>query len=365
MALALNRFCQGNWPCLQRLVLTHNKFAETFATLQADCGCPHLKGLYMSNCCIGYHEVLHELSRITWSELEMVDLRNNGIHDAQLVVLAMASWHKLVAMKLDGNNVWSAGMMHLSKCSWPLLECLHACRSPLTEPAFAHLCTASWPMLKKLDLCNNNTPLRAAAVAYLTKGNLPLLECLCLCGNRLQGIDVLCELVTGVWPVLQKLHLAKNEFPPEGAAVLSTGNWPQLQELTVSFTVLDRCVVGPFANSNWSNLRRLDINCVREGCSVVPAKAWLLLRADCVSMCTSRWPDVCLRLPECSDVTVHVPPRCSWTVDCVQLLYQYDLDVRRTVHQKRYLLGKTVSHLPNAVNIAETRRSRYGSTLPV
>lgn len=255
---------------------------------------PVLKELLMGSCGCGSgnSHVLFELSKISWGQLPSVNLCYNGLHDDDAMeVLAKALWHKLTALRLDGNKIWGVGWLHLRGCTWPLQE-LYLCRMPFGELAFAFLKSANWPNLTKVDLSysTNSVDMTARAVAHLNQGDWPLLSWLCLSGNRICDADVLGELVKGRWPLLKALQLADNELPPHGATCLSQSSWPILEELSIGFTTIDKTVGGNLTKGNWPDLNKSTISCgIRHWAS---GKGVFDVRAECVDMCKSKWPDV-------------------------------------------------------------------------
>ena len=112
------------WPCLQILGLNQTRL-HRIGELPESSQCSSLKHLHLnaSNLTDGS---LRQLSKPRWSQLETLDLSNNGLYN--ISTLVQASWPALRGIRLDGNPLAADFMTHLSKGDWPLLERLYLCR---------------------------------------------------------------------------------------------------------------------------------------------------------------------------------------------------------------------------------------------
>ena len=68
------------------------------------------------------------------------------------------------------------------------------------------------------------------------------------------GLEVLSQLVKGIWTQLKMLHLSECDLEVKGFLMLSQGNWPCLKFLDITRNRLDAQGIAMLAKGNWPSL---------------------------------------------------------------------------------------------------------------
>lgn len=182
-----------------------------------------LSGLNMTTPgSFGSQSCMAQLCNGDWPVLTVLNLSHTRLDRAAVTRLTEVRLPKLETLDVSWNWLDDDAAVQLQQAQWPGLQFLSLRFNLLRVPAVAAL-TSSWPMLKSLNLRSNF--IDSNATAQLAQGQWPLLEHLDLRTNR--GTDV-WKLREGLWPQLRTVSLDLESLGSDGASWL-LAKWPGLK----------------------------------------------------------------------------------------------------------------------------------------